>query len=87
MRDGVIEHCKNYAGIMVNHITTVKGAIQASLACKTVSQGVIILDDSFARGTDFRFKKPSYVMIYSEDNYYQASMIEQMVGRSNRYGG
>ena len=45
------------------------------------------LQEKFARGFDLKFAMNAFVLIFSNNCYYYASTIRQMVGRANRAQG
>ena len=52
-----------------------------------VKNGLYILQEKFARGFDLKFAMNAYVLVFSNNCYYYASTIRQMVGRANRAQG
>ena len=62
-------------------------AMGAKTDASMVKNGLYILQEKFARGFDLKFAMNAYVLVFSNNSYYFASTIRQMVGRANRAQG
>ena len=62
-------------------------AMGAKSDSSMVKNGLYVLQEKFARGFDLKFAMNAFVLVFSNNCYYYASTIRQMVGRANRAQG
>ena len=73
--------------IPFNKVLTRGNADMVHVNAPSADKGVFFLKSVFGRGTDFRFAKPAFVLILDYDDFFRASNVVQMVGRSSRTQG
>ena len=77
-----------YSGVIpFNKVLTRGNADMVHANAPSCDKGVFFMKTGFGRGTDFRFAKPAFVLILDYDDFFRASNVVQMVGRSSRTQG
>ena len=87
MLEAVLDAAKATSDLNCCYFTDPYEAMGAKSDSSMVKNGLYVLQEKFARGFDLKFAMNAYVLVFSNDCYYYASTIRQMVGRANRAQG